>query len=65
MTQQTDGISPRVIGWTVDMEPCRRHGGVGVGLNVYILMPDGSIVPLWWCSVDRIDDFFVDNEPAV
>jgi len=43
------------------MEPCRRRGDVGVGMNIFVLMPDGEIVYLWWCSVDRLDDVFVDK----
>lgn len=45
------------LGWTVDMQPCERHGGVGVGMNIYFLKDGEVIIPLWWCSVDDLNDF--------
>lgn len=45
------------LGWTVDMQPCAAHGGVGVGMNLYFTIDNTQIIHLWWCSVDPLSDF--------
>ncbi len=53
----------QLLGWTVDMQPCAAHGGIGVGMNFYVELENGTVTNLWWCSVDDLNDFLRDDRP--
>lgn len=62
MSQElTDRWGPKVIGWSVDKMYCEEHGATGLGLTVYVLLPDDRVHEFWWCSIEKLYDAIVDK----